>query len=57
MARKKIADDEKCIRKDFSMKPEQYERLNAYCIKTERALSWVIRKALDEYLDKYENLV
>lgn len=50
MARQKVRDTEKCVRKDISMKPEQYDRLLDYCGRTERSISWVIRKALDEYL-------
>ena len=54
MARPKVKDSEKCVRKDISMKPEQYNRLLDYCSKTERPISWVIRKALDEYLLAHE---
>ena len=52
MARPKKQDGEKCIRKDISMDPEQYRKLCEYCQKQERPLSWVVRKALDEYLQK-----
>ena len=54
MARPKVNDNEKCIRKDISFKPEQYDRLVIYCDKTERPVSWVVRKALDEYLVNHE---
>lgn len=54
MARPKVNDTEKCVRKDISMKPEQYDRLLDYCGRTERSISWVIRKALDEYLLAHE---
>lgn len=40
----------KFIRKDITMEPEQFQRLSEYCEKIERPLSWVIRKALTEYL-------
>jgi predicted DNA-binding protein len=52
MGRPKIEESKKCIRKDISMEPEQYQRLCSYCFQTERPLSWVIRKALDEYLER-----
>ena len=52
MARSKIDEGKKCVRKDVSMEPEQYKRLCDYCQKVEHPRSWVIRKALDEYLLK-----
>lgn len=42
--------DNKFIRRDITMEPEQYKKLAEYCEKIERPLSWVIRKALAEYL-------
>jgi predicted DNA-binding protein len=50
MARPKVEEGKKCIRKDISMEPDQYRRLCEYCQKTERPLSWVVRRALEEYL-------
>lgn len=52
MARPRKNEEEKYIRKDISMDPEQYRRLCDYCQKEERPLSWVVRKALEEYLEK-----
>lgn len=52
MARPKLEEGKKCIRKDVSMDPEQYRQLCDYCQKMERPISWVIRKALDEYMRK-----
>ena len=52
MARQKKSEDEKYIRKDISMEPDQYRRLCEFCQKEERPLSWVVRQALDEYLEK-----
>lgn len=43
-------EGKKNIRKDISMDPEQYEKLVAYCHREDRPISWVIRKALDNYL-------
>lgn len=51
MARAKVEDGKKFIRKDISMDPEQYERLLLFCQREERSISWVIRKALDCYMD------
>ncbi len=48
MARPRSED--KFIRKDITMEPDQYRKLTEYCESIERPLSWVIRKALAEYL-------
>lgn len=50
MARPKKAAGEKYIRQDISMAPEQHKRLIEVCQQQERPISWVIRKALDNYL-------
>lgn len=42
---------DKCIRQNVSMEPEQLKRVTAYCQREDRAISWVVRKALDNYLD------
>nr|WP_303038669.1 ribbon-helix-helix domain-containing protein [Enterocloster clostridioformis] len=44
-------DGEKYVRQNISMDPQQLERLTTYCQKTDRPISWVIRQALDKYLD------
>lgn len=54
MPRQKKNEGEKCIRQNISMEPEQLRQLLEYCQKEERSLSWVIRKALKQYLDKVE---
>lgn len=51
MARPKKEAEKKCIRQSVSMDPEQLERLTEYCRREERPISWVIRQALDKYLD------
>lgn len=51
MARQKKEAGEKCIRQNISIEPEQMERLLSYCQKEERSISWVIRQALNEYLN------
>ncbi len=50
MSRPKKEDGTKYIRKDISMDPAQYEKLAEYCDREERSVSWVIRKAIDNYL-------
>lgn len=50
MARPRKESGEKCMRKDVSFEPEQYQKLIAYCQKEERSISWVIRKALEVFL-------
>ena len=50
MARPKKEEGKKCIRQNISMEPEQLEQVLKYCQSEERSISWVIRKALDEYL-------
>lgn len=52
MARPKKEPKKKYIRQNISMDPEQLERLTKFCQQQDRAISWVIRKALDEYLNK-----
>ena len=42
----------KCVRQNITMEPDQLERLIVYCQREERPLSWVIRKALEKYLDE-----
>nr|DAE57825.1 MAG TPA: Alginate and motility regulator [Caudoviricetes sp.] len=51
MARPKKETDQKYIRQNISMDPEQLKRVIAFCQKEDRAISWVIRQALDKYLD------
>lgn len=50
MAYPKKADGEKAVRQDISMQPELLKRLIAYCETEERGVSWVARKAIDEWL-------
>ena len=51
MARPKKEVDKKYIRQNISMDPEQLKRVTAFCQKEDRAISWVIRQALDKYLN------
>ena len=50
MARPKKEPDEKYVRKNISMEPEQLEEVTAFCQQHQRELSWVIRQALAAYL-------
>lgn len=52
--RGKLPDDEKCIKISISFQPDQLEQLQQYCQKEERSMSWVIRKALADWLPKHE---
>lgn len=52
MPRPKKDIKDKCVRQDISMEPVQLEMVMEFCQKEERSISWVIRKALDEYLCK-----
>lgn len=50
MARPKIEESKKCVRQNISIDPELLKRLETHCQKEDRALSWVIKKALENYL-------
>ena len=50
MARPKKEVGEKYIRQNIRMEPEQLDRVMAYCRKEDRAISWVIRQALNKFL-------
>lgn len=52
MARPKREPEKKHIRQNVSMDPAQLERVMKFCRQQDRAISWVIRQALDLYLDK-----
>lgn len=50
MARPKIEESKKCVRQNISIDPELLKRVEEHCQKEERAISWVIKKALEMYL-------
>lgn len=52
MARPKKNPTEKCERLGVSIPPELMDRLVAYCNREERSMSWVAKKAIEEYLEK-----
>lgn len=43
---------EKYVKQNITMEPEQLKRLMLYCQKEDRSMSWVIRQALEMYLEK-----
>ena len=51
MARKKKEVTEKYVRQNISMEPKQLKKVTAFCQREDRTISWVIRQALDDYLD------
>lgn len=55
MARPKKPEDEHCQKMSISFTPEQMNELIDYCQRNERAISWVIRKALDDWLEKHKD--
>lgn len=52
MARPRKEESKKTVRQNISIYPEQLEQVQIYCQEEERSISWVVRKALDEYLCK-----
>lgn len=55
MARPKKAIEDKYKKMTISFEPEQMEQLVSYCEREERTASWVIRKALAEWLAKHNS--
>ena len=55
MARPKKAIEDKYKEMTISFEPEQMEQLVSYCEREERTASWVIRKALAEWLAKHNS--
>lgn len=55
MARPKIPEEEHCQKMSISFTPEQMKKIIEYCQRNERAISWVIRKALDDWLEKHKD--
>ena len=55
MARPKRPEEEHCQKMSISFTPEQLQAVIDYCQRNERAISWVIRKALEDWLDRHKN--
>lgn len=50
MARPQMPEDKRAIKQSISIKPDVLPVLINYCQKEERTMSWVIDKALREWL-------
>lgn len=55
MPRPKRPEEEHCQKMSISFTPEQMKELLDYCQRNERAISWVIRKALEDWLEKHKS--
>lgn len=55
MARPKRPEEEHCQKMSISFAPDQMKKIIEYCQRNERAISWVIRKALDDWLEKHKD--
>ena len=55
MARAKVPDEEHCQKVSISFQPDQLEQLLAYCQRNDRSMSWVIRKALTQWLEEHKD--
>lgn len=51
MARPKIDPNDKMIKQSYSIKPYLLDELIKYCQEEERSMSWVIEKALIQFLN------
>ena len=54
MPRGKLPQEDLHVKQSVSFEPAQLKRVIAYCEREERTLSWVIRKALAEWLEKHD---
>lgn len=52
MARPKKNPQDICIKQSVSFPPALLERVSKYCQAEERPISWVVQKALIEWLEK-----
>ena len=55
MAPTKKNDQDKYIKMSISFEPKQFDQLMHYCETQERSASWVIRKALAEWLEEHKD--
>lgn len=51
--RPKVPESEKHVKQTISMSPQDLERIEEYCQREERTISWVIRKALQDFFEKH----
>ena len=54
MPRPKRPEEEHCQNVTISFIPEQLKDLMEYCQRNDRTMSWVIRRALGEWLEKHK---
>lgn len=55
MPRQKRPEEEHYQAVSISFEPEQLKQLVHYCEVNERTMSWVIRKALAQWLEEHKN--
>ena len=55
MAMPKKAEADKYQKMSISFTPAHIEMLISYCQRNERSISWVIRKALDDWFEKHKD--
>lgn len=55
MPRPKRPEEEHCQKMSISFTPEQLQEVISYCQRNERSISWVIRKALEKWLEEHKN--
>ena len=55
MPRPKTPEETHCQKMSVSFTPEQLKQVIDYCQRNERSISWVIRKALEQWLKEHEN--
>ena len=55
MPRPQKPEEEHAVKMSISFTQDQMRELLNYCQQNERPISWVIRKALDEWLPKHKD--
>ena len=55
MPRAKRPEEEHCQAMSISFTPEQLDAVVKYCQKNERSISWVVRKALEQWLEQHKD--
>lgn len=55
MPRPKRPEEEHAFKQSVPFTPEQYEKVIQYCQKHQRSISWVIRQALAQFLEKHKD--
>lgn len=55
MPRQKTPEETHALKASVSFLPEDYKRVISWCEKHDRQLSWVVRRAVNEWLDKHKD--